>query len=450
MPVPQVLLQLSLHDQVRSLAEGDHQDAELVRRIRDLEDLKAVAAATQARLAARLDASVRRREAATGVPEAGQARGVAAELALARRESPVRGAQHLGLAQVLVRELPHTLAALTAGTISEWRATLIARETACLSREDRATVEATLFADGSPIQEWGDRRLVDEARRIAYRLDPHSVTARAARAESERRVSLRPAPDTMTWLGALLPVRQGVAVRATLTRLADAAVADGDGRSRGQLMADLLVERVTGSSVAEPVRVSVELTVSDQTLLGAGDDPAWLRDYGTVPAPWARQLVSEAALAGRADLRLLYVRPRDGSLVAVESGSRLFPSGLAHWIDVRDQTCRTAWCDAPVRHHDHVRSWMDGGPTSVDNGQGLCVQCNLAKQAPGWRARATGPPGAPHVVETTTPSGQTVTSAAPGLPAPQALAAPGDWRPRWSFHVENSLVIDPTGAWSAA
>ncbi|EFD74774.1 conserved hypothetical protein [Mycobacterium tuberculosis GM 1503] len=47
----------------------------------------------------------------------------------------------------------------------------------------------------------------------------------------------------MTYLTALLPVAQGVSVYAALTRAADTRC---DGRSRGQVMADTLVERVTG------------------------------------------------------------------------------------------------------------------------------------------------------------------------------------------------------------
>jgi len=62
------------------------------------------------------------------VPTAKQGRGVAGEVALARRDSPARGGRHLGLAKALVHEMPHTLAALESGALSEWRATLIARE----------------------------------------------------------------------------------------------------------------------------------------------------------------------------------------------------------------------------------------------------------------------------------------------------------------------------------
>ena len=48
----------------------------------------------------------------------------------ARRESPHRGRQHLGLAKVVARELPHTWSAWRAGRITEWKATIVARETA--------------------------------------------------------------------------------------------------------------------------------------------------------------------------------------------------------------------------------------------------------------------------------------------------------------------------------
>jgi hypothetical protein len=86
-----------------------------------------------------------------GVPTAKRGRGVASEVALARRDSPARGGRHLGLAKALVREMPHTPATLERGALSEWRATLIARESACLSVEDRRALDAELCADVSKL-----------------------------------------------------------------------------------------------------------------------------------------------------------------------------------------------------------------------------------------------------------------------------------------------------------
>ena len=105
-----------------------------------LEELKCAAEGLQADLAVEVDTSMRQRAAEQGVPDSRQGQGVAWEIALARRESPYRGQQHLGLAKVLRTEMPFTREVLRAGRISEWRATIIARETACLSREDRVEV----------------------------------------------------------------------------------------------------------------------------------------------------------------------------------------------------------------------------------------------------------------------------------------------------------------------
>ena len=115
---------------------------------------------------------------------------------MARRDSPARGGRHIGFATALVHEMPYTLAALEAGVLSEWRATLIVRESACLDLEDRRRLDAELCADPTRLDGMGDRRTAAEAKAIAYRLDPHAVVDRAARAETERTVT--GAPGTRT------------------------------------------------------------------------------------------------------------------------------------------------------------------------------------------------------------------------------------------------------------
>ncbi len=228
-------------------------ESALIARIEALERLKSAAAAAQAHAAAAFAAARAAAEAADGTPARRRGRGVGAEIALARHDSPARGDRHLGFAKALVHEMPHTLAALECGALSEWRATLIVRESACLDVEDRRALDAELCADRSRLEGLGDRRIAADAKAIAYRLDPHAVVERAARAERERTVTIRPAPDCMTYLTALLPLAQGVSVYAALKRSADTC---GDGRGRGQVMADTLVERVTGrpATVAEPDR----------------------------------------------------------------------------------------------------------------------------------------------------------------------------------------------------
>jgi hypothetical protein len=432
-----------LHTQIATLADPGLSDAERIETIRLLEDLKAHASAVQARLAVDLDDSVRAHHRDLRLPAHEHGRGVGAQVALARRESPARGSRFLGLARALTAELPHTLTAMESGPLSEWRATLIARETACLTPVDRAIVDQRLCAplpDGSHrFEGWGDRRLAAETQKLVYTLDPAAVVNRRAKAETDRRVSLRPAPDTMAQLSTLLPAAQGVAVWATLSRVADTAIAQGDPRTRAQIMTDTLVERITGQTRAEAVPITVNLVVSDQTLLEGGSEPAWLQGYGPLPPDESRGLTQAAIDNALASLRRLYATPTTSQLVALDSASRTFPKSLATFIDLRDQNCRTPFCDAPIRHHDHATRRAAGGPTSATNGQGLCEQCNYTKEAPGWRTRPiTGPPGNPHTIETTTPTGHTVRSIAPRAPAPSPLHYRSD--PEWQLNELLSAV----------
>lgn len=99
----------------------------------------------------------------------------------------------------------------------------------------------------------------------------------------------------------------------------------------------------------------------------------------------------------------------------MDSRAWAFPDGIARLIRLRDRVCRTPWCDAPVRHVDHVQARQDGGPTNETNGQGLCESCNHAKQAAGWHSRIR--PGRRHEMETTTPTGHLP------IPSPRTLAS---------------------------
>jgi len=171
-----------------ALADAEVADdpAELVEEIRSLEELANAARARQQRLTAALDAQ--RTDGDGG-------RGVAAEVALARRESPHRGRRHLSLARI-APELPHTMEAFRRGLVTEWRVTVVAKETACLSREDRLALDRAIAGDPDAFAGYSDRVVLAEVGKLAARLDPAAVTARRRRAESERGVTIRRAPRT--------------------------------------------------------------------------------------------------------------------------------------------------------------------------------------------------------------------------------------------------------------
>ena len=173
-------------------------DAARVEELRALEELTCAAQARQAALAVALTAS----------------KATALQVGLARRESHHRGRRHLGLARVVYGELPHTWAAWRTGRVSQWRVTLIARETGCLTRLDRQRIDAELAGDPDRLAATGDRELIGHCRARAAALDPASVVARRRKAEADRTVTVRPAPDCMVYLTGLLPVAEGVAAYA--------------------------------------------------------------------------------------------------------------------------------------------------------------------------------------------------------------------------------------------
>ncbi|MHA7274903.1 HNH endonuclease, partial [Arthrobacter sp. Hz1] len=270
---------------------------------------------------------------------------------------------------------------------------------------------------------------------------------------------------------------------AALTRHADTARAGGDTRSKGQLMADTLIERITGTPEGVS-RIELQVIITDRTLLQGDSEPARIPGYGIVPSSWARQLLnpeptqptepaessdptqpaepsdptdptdstdpsdpsghsdssgrSESTGVGREAfdvwVRRLYTAPGTGELVGMDSKARLFTRAQRRFITVRDDTCRTPYCDAPIRHYDHIIPWHRGGPTSIPNSAGLCEACNHTKEKPGWTAQPRpGPGSAPnsrpgtgsrHTFRITTPTGHTYNSTAPPLPGTEHRAPP--------------------------
>ena len=220
----------------------------------------------------------------------------------------------------------------------------------------------------------------------------------------------------MSVLSGYLPVEQGVACLAALRRHTDSIVAAGDERTRGQIMADTFVERLTGQVRATDVAVEVQIIVpADLASDPDSSRTATVTGVGPLPGPIAHDVVDASHASKR--VRRLYAR-ESGRLVGIDTRRRRFTGALADLIAARDQTCREAFCDAPVRHLDHVQRHSDGGATTLANGRGLCARHNLAREHPGWSATVVhdGLGDPPHTVATTTPTGHVYTAHAPGPP----------------------------------
>jgi hypothetical protein len=413
-----------LVDALGRLEQDGVDDATRIERIRDLEALKSAAAAAQAKETAAFAASQRAAHATAGLAAGELGRGIPAQVALARRISPAAAARYAGWATILTGELPATFRELSLGRTSEKRAMTVATESLFLSRAHRAQLDAEL---GPQLAQLGDRRTEAEARKISYRLDPEGFVARARNAERDRHVSLRPAPDAMARLSALVPLAQGVACYAALSHTADSTTAAGDERGRGQLMADTLVERITGQAHAENVPLALNLVMPADTLLHTdgedSDEPVHVDGYGPIPADTARDLIHRASTDTPMWIRRLFTSPTTGELVAMDSRQRCFTPAQRHFIRLRDQWCRTPYCEAPIRHTDHVNAHRHGGPTSIDLAQGLCEACNYTKEAPGWNANILEHESDPNEIEIITPTGYRYRSRPPDPPGHRKPAA---------------------------
>jgi hypothetical protein len=125
-------------------------------------------------------------------------------------------------------------------------------------------------------------------------------------------------------------------------------------------MADTLVERVTGQAKAADVNVELQIAMPLDALLDANNHAADLDGYGPLPADLARDLL--ATSKGRLWWRRLYAGPVGGPLVGGDPHRRHFDGYVRKLIMWRDRRCRDPFCDAPIRHIDHIQRYSDGGP----------------------------------------------------------------------------------------
>ena len=379
---------------------------ECVEELEEIERLKSALCARQARLAARLDE--------TDVRTATSEKAMATEVGLARRESPHRGARLLKLARGLVEDHPEVLALLDSGDLNERRAELIVNETATLCLADRRAADTAIALHLLEHPTLGDRDLSDAARRIVLRIDETAALRRRQGAHRERRVIARSRADGSGEVTGYVADWQMAAIMGSLGERADLMRHQGDERTRAQLIADLFVERLAGLAGAGGVPVMLDLIMDVETLFGDANEPAEVPGLGPIPAGVARRLLL-ASPEARTRVRRLFADT--DRLVVMESSSRTFDGQLRELITLRDRRCRTPWCDAPIRHLDHVTEARRGGPTSLHNGQGLCEACNYAKEAPGITHEVISADVIePHTTRVTTPSGASYDSRAPAPP----------------------------------
>jgi hypothetical protein len=193
----------------------------------------------------------------------------------------------------LVHRLPGTLAALEAGALNAGHLWPMLEKVAPIEDDVvRAEVEADLLR-------WAAGRVTTpaqlgaRARREVARWDARAAARQLARAIRERGVQLRPEPvDGMAAVTTLLTTPEALALYRALEAYADAVPDDPDApRTRGQKMADCLLDLVLrpGETQTPPVQVLLTVVASVDTMAG-GDRPGEI-DGSVVPAEVVREVL---------------------------------------------------------------------------------------------------------------------------------------------------------------
>ena len=251
-------------------------------------------------------------------------------------------ALRLSQAERLTQVLPLTLAALRDGRVWVSQARIVVEETRNCSEPVAAEVERRVLAglgDGE-LAGWFGSRLTRRVKRavlsVEAALEPEHTAERERVAREGRRVSVRPEPDGMAGLWALLPVEQLRVFTVGLDELTRRQrVADRDAgvvRTADQRRADVLAllpalalhaldgtVPPTGGGHGSLV-VNVHVPVA--TALGLSDEPGELQGYGPVSAGCVRRMLPDATL------RRVLVDSRSGEVVHVDSRTTRPASGI--------------------------------------------------------------------------------------------------------------------------
>ncbi len=225
----------------------------------------------------------------------------AQELVLALEISSEAANVLLERSLMLVHRLPRTLAALESGALHVGHLfPMLERVAPIADDEKRAEVERRLL-DWMAGRVTTPAQLAAKARRLGLLVDARDSARRLAEALLERGVSARPdRRDGMAHAVALLTVPEAAALIDALDRCADALDEPGDERTRGQKMADCLLDLVLrpGENGLAPVQAQLTVVAAVSTLAG-GDEPGEIAGQ-VVPAEMVRALACALGLLGPA------------------------------------------------------------------------------------------------------------------------------------------------------
>ena len=276
----------------------------------------------------------------------------------------------------------------------------------------------------------GLRKVVGHLCEVA---DPQAAEQQTLRRHDRRGLWISPTFEGMVAIDGLLDPEAGETLLTALEPLARPSTAE-DERSAVQRNADALTElarrALEGGRLPQTggVRPQVTVTVDLASLLGQpglpGGEGGWV---GPLPAETARRLACDAAvtrvvvtrhhrdidsrdgdgdsdpaaeldgldpaggLAARLRTAMILLPPALGGArsqpLDVGRSTRVIAPAQRTALTVRDGGCRFPGCDRPMAWCEahHLRRWLHGGPTDLDNLVLLCCAHHHAVHEGGWR-----------------------------------------------------------------
>ncbi|GAA1247702.1 HNH endonuclease signature motif containing protein [Prauserella halophila] len=349
--------------------------------------------------------------------DVGDDRGVVEELTPVLRVSTREVEWRIEDGRSVVRRMPRLHAAMRSGEVESYGARRVLAVVEPLDDDTARQVDGLLAERlvDAPETAWQPGNLAQRVRRLVEKTDPDGQTERARRARAERKVELTPGEHAVSSLEVSLPAERAGACYSRVDAMARSLRHGGDLRTLDQLRADvaadLLLGRYPGVSPPEAAAM-VYLHVPVDAALSLSDDGCELDGYGPVPAPIAREIMTNE----RSIWRAVLCDPGTGEPVDLGRRRRRPSAVIRELVRVRDRECVMPWCHRPARHcdHDHEHPWTTndnggggGGSTSVANGGPRCRRHHRLKDRPGWNARYDPVRG---VTRVTTPHGATYTA----------------------------------------
>ena len=346
-------------------------------------------------------------------------------------------------AAALASKLPLTLAAMSAGDLDSWRATIIATELSEASPASCAAVEALLLP---AVLAEAPGAVTKRVRRVLARIDADALRVKAAKERLDRFVHAYPShvPGLTTWV-ASLPAADSATCWAAIDDLAHRMHGDDPTRTLEQCRADALVDlMLTNVQVSTTITLmipvqSVTVDEPDGALerdlltrdhptsggpnrcagsgaaLGYRNPLANTDDYGQptgdpnpmVEPSWAQiaamgyeipgiGVIGGDVVAGildRFETRIARVLLDETTGIVIETSTREYLPNRAmrRFIRQRDGHCRFPGCGRNAKRcePDHVIPFSRGGPTAIWNLVSLCKHHHRVKHSAGWTLTMT-------------------------------------------------------------